>query len=63
MIGKLLSSTVKLVTMPVDIADTAFDIATGGDGSKASRTSAPTPGAFFEMVRDETCEMLEEINE
>lgn len=63
MIGKLLSSTVKLVTMPVDIVDATLDIACGGDGSKASRTSVPTPGAFFEMVRDETCELLEDIDE
>ena len=59
MIGKLLSGVVKVVTIPVDVAEIVLDVATGGDGSKQSRHDldiSPT------KLRDDVCEALEEID-
>ena len=37
MFGKLITSVIKVATLPVDIVESAVDVATGGDGSKESK--------------------------
>jgi len=36
MLGKLLSTAVKIVTVPIDAGEAMLDCMTGGDGKKAS---------------------------
>lgn len=65
MLGKLLSTTIKVVTLPVDAASAAADIVSGGDGSKHSRTRSGemlpnVPGAIEEM-RDRVAQAAEDI--
>ncbi len=62
MIGKILSTTVKLVTLPIDAASIAMDIAIGDDGSKHSRTQNPGTGDL-ENLRDRITEALEDIDQ
>lgn len=64
MIGKLISKTIKIITLPVDAANSALDLATGGDGSKESRNSLdfPSPFSILEKIRDKTCETAEKID-
>lgn len=55
MFGKLLSSAIKVATLPAVAANAAVDIATGGDGSKRSRCrndDVPNPFALIEEVGD-----------
>jgi hypothetical protein len=64
MFGKLLSSAIKVVTLPVDAANAAMDIATGGDGSKASRTNDPcSPLADLENLRDRVADAAKDADE
>jgi len=60
MIGKLLSSAVKVVTCPVDIAEASIDVLAGGDGSKRSRQDGINP---MSAVRDGVCKALEDLDE
>lgn len=62
MIGKLLSTITKVVTLPIDIANSGMDMLCGNDGSKKSRTQDTTPGALLENLRDETAKTLEEFD-
>ena len=61
MFGKLLSTVIKVATIPVDIVETTIDVVAGGDGSKRSIDQAdiPRPSA----IRDAICERIEEIDE
>jgi hypothetical protein len=59
MFGKLLSSAVKVVTLPVDVAESIADVACGGDGSKESKKSLDSP---VSEIRDAICEGLEDID-
>lgn len=61
MFGKLLSNTLKVVTLPIDASNCALDVLTGGDGSKASREDADLMG--LEALRDELSDILEDIDE
>lgn len=67
MFGKLLSSAIKIVTLPVDAAAAATDIVTGGDGSKRSRTSDgdvfPNVLGAAEELRDRVAEAAEDIDQ
>ena len=59
MIGKLLSTTLKVATCPIDIVEGALDVMSGGDGSKESREMADSP---FSGIRDGICNALEDID-
>lgn len=63
MFGKLLSSTIKIATLPVDAVNVGFDVLCGGNGSKHSRTELPTPTSLLEQVRDRVAEAAEEIDD
>lgn len=67
MFGKLLSSAIKVVTLPVDAASAAADIVTGGDGSKRSRTATgdvfPNVLGAAEELRDRVAEAAEDIDD
>lgn len=67
MFGKLLSSAIKIVTLPVDVVSAAADVATGGSGSKRSvrrmHNEAPNPLGFVEKVRDAAAEAAEDIDD
>ena len=66
MFGKLLSSAIKIATLPVDAANAAADLVTGGDGSKRSRNhnpDFPNPLSFAEKLRDKVAEAAEDIDD
>lgn len=65
MLGKLISSAIKVVTLPVDAANAAMDIATGGDGSKRSRNdpNCPNPLSLVENVRDAVADAAKDIDD
>ena len=60
MLGKLLSSAVQLVTIPVDIVEIGLDMATGGDGSRHGLKQADLP--LISELRDAVAETLEKID-
>lgn len=64
MFGKLLSSAIRIATIPIDAVDAAADIATGGDGSKQSRMNdIPNPLNAVEQLRDRIAEAAEKIDD
>ena len=67
MFDKLLSTGIKIATLPVRVANAGADIITGGDGSKSSRTTPdpymPSPLAAAENLADRAAEAAEEIDE
>ena len=67
MFGKLLSSAIKVATLPVDAVSAAADLVTGGDGSKHSRTNlhdtVPNPIGLAEKLRDRVAEAAEDIDD
>jgi len=64
MIGKLLSTALDVVTLPIDVANIGMDVLCGGDGSKSSRNSDDfTPTAILEGVRDRVSETLDDLDE
>jgi hypothetical protein len=64
MFGKLLSKTIKIVTLPIDAVNTAQDIAFGRSGSKWSRTdpSELNPFGDLERLRDRIADTAEDID-
>ncbi len=62
MFGNLLSSALRIVTLPIDVANAALDVASGGDGSKRSRKEIPLAGDI-EKVRDAASDALKECDE
>jgi hypothetical protein len=62
MFGKLLGSAIRIVTLPIDAANAALDIAAGGDGSKESRTEDSITGDL-EKLRDKVAETADEIDD
>ena len=56
MFGKLFSQVIKVVTLPITIAESGMDIMTGGDGSKQSKSDLPMLG----NLRDGICDAIEE---
>lgn len=60
MLGSLISGAIKVVTLPVDMAESAMDVATGGDGSKASKRNSEVP--LPSLLRDAVCEAAEDLD-
>jgi len=60
MIGKLLSRAIKIATCPIDVAESALDVVTGGDGSKRSKQESDVPR--LGNLRDGICKGLEDID-
>ena len=65
MFGDLISSAIKIVTLPVDAASATLDVVTGGDGSKKSRNSPdnPNPLSLVEEIRDAVADAAEDIDD
>lgn len=63
MIGKLIGTAIRVVTLPLDAANAGMDILTGGDGTKKSRADLESPLTILEEIRDRTAEAAEEIDE
>lgn len=64
MFGKLLSSAIKVATLPLDAVNAAQDIAGGGTGSKRSRTQDNfNPLGDLERVRDQVADAAEAIDD
>lgn len=61
MIGKFLSGVIKVATIPIDIAETGLDLATGGDGSRKELKQADLP--LISTLRDEVTKAIEKIDE
>ncbi len=57
MIGKLISGAIRLVTLPIDIAESGMDILCGGDGSKESKQLGDN---FLSEIRDGICDGIED---
>lgn len=62
MFGKLLSSAIKVATLPLDVVNTAADVAYGGSGSKHSRADNPILGDL-EKIRDRVADTAEQIDD
>ena len=58
MIEKLLSGTLKVITLPIDIAESGFDVLCGGDGSKLSKKMGCN---MLSEIRDGICSGIEDI--
>lgn len=65
MFGSILSAAIKTVTLPVDAANAAMDIAIGGDGSKESRMSngESNPFAMLENLRDKVADAAKGVDQ
>lgn len=63
MIGKILSATIRAVTLPIDVASAAVDVAVGGNGSKQSRTDGSNPFGMLEEIRDAVADTAKEIDQ
>ena len=65
MFGNLISSVIKVATLPVDAASAAMDIAAGGDGSKCSRTNSADCTALGELekLRDRVAQAAKDIDD
>lgn len=65
MFGSLLSSAIKVVTLPVDAANATLDVMCGGDGSKDSRNDpdCPNPLSVIESIRDAVADAAEDIDD
>lgn len=60
MFGKFLSSAIKIVTLPVDVAEITLDVATGGNGDRDNlRDNLPLPST----LRDKVAEVAEDIDD
>lgn len=63
MIGKLLGTAIRVVTLPLDAANAGIDILTGGDGSKPSQCHVCNPLTALEDLRDQIAETADEIDD
>lgn len=63
MFGNLISSAIKIATLPIDAANAGMDLLCGGDGSKRSRTQDATPLALLENLRDKVADSAKEADE
>tara|TARA_R110000765_G_C18907062_1_gene604637 strand:- start:1153 stop:1335 length:183 start_codon:yes stop_codon:yes gene_type:complete len=59
MLGNILGSVIKVVTLPIDVVDVVLDVADGGDGSKQSRSRGDN---FITEIRDGVVEAVQEID-
>lgn len=62
MFGELLSTVVKVATLPLDVTNATLDIVTGGDGSKKSRKDSPITLSMLEEIRDELAKDCKKID-
>lgn len=60
-IGRAISKGLKIITLPIDIAESAMDVLCGGDGSKESKGDNPT--FIGSSLRDGICNGIEELDE
>lgn len=60
MIGKFLSSAIKIVTLPIDAVEIGFDMVTGGDGSRRQLKSVMPQ---VSDLRDKICDAAKEADE
>jgi hypothetical protein len=63
MLGKLIGTAIRVVTLPIDAANAGMDILNGGDGTKRSRRDDWNPLGGLEELRDRIAETAEEIDE
>ena len=63
MLGNLISTVIKVATLPVDAANAGLDMLCGGDGSKKSRTQADTPLTLLENLRDEIAKAVKDADQ
>jgi len=63
MIGKLLSTAIKIATLPVDAANAGMDILCGGTGAKNSRNGYDSPLSALEQLRDKIADEAESIDD
>lgn len=63
MLGKLLGSAIRVVTLPVDAVNIGIDMISGGNGSKSSRTDGSNPLGMIEELRDKIAETADEIDD
>lgn len=65
MFGKLISSAIKVATLPLDATNAALDVVSGGDGSKRSRTNTSdlNPLGELENIRDAVADTAEAIDD
>lgn len=61
MFGSLISGIIKVATLPIDMAESAMDVATGGDGSKRSKKHSGVP--LLSELRDGVCKAAEDLDE
>jgi len=55
MIGKLLSTVIKIATLPIDVAEIGMDVMTGDDGVRRDKSDLPC----LSNPRDAVCKYLE----
>jgi hypothetical protein len=60
MFGSIISAAIKVVTVPIDIAEATVDVVSGGDGSKQSRKQSDAN--ILSEVRDGICNAIEDID-
>jgi len=60
MFGTVLSSVIQIATLPVDAAESAVDVAFGGNGSKSSKEQGDIN--MLSKIRDAVCEELEDLD-
>ena len=65
MIGSFLSTTLNIVTLPLNAANATIDLITDGDGSKESRmkpSDCPNPVRGAERLRDVIADELKSLD-
>lgn len=65
MLGKLLGTAIRVVTLPLDAANAGLEIITGDSGTKRQRTNSATcsPLGDLERLRDRIAETADEIDD
>ena len=61
MFGSFIAGAIKVVTFPLDAVESAADVVTGGDGSKASKKSSDLPR--LSEIRDGVVKEAEELDD
>lgn len=63
MLGKLLGTAIRVVTLPIDAANAGMDMMTGGSGTKKSRNfDDGNPLSMLETLRDRVAETADDID-
>jgi hypothetical protein len=63
MLGNILSTVIRVATLPIDAASATLDVLSGGDGSKTSRTDSGNPFGLLEEIRDAVADTTKEIDQ